>query len=282
MPKVSIITATRNRPDFLRRCILAIQKQDWDDYEHIVVGDHCDYAKRVVDEFKNDSHIRYAKTPEPHVHNHGASGKNRGIEVARGKYVAYCDDDNILLPSHTRILYEELEKGYDVVFTQFYALSIPHGAQRTKKILSVDLNKLLTDEEFIKNHSDQASYLTNTQLSDIDMLSCGHRKDIYPHRLKWPTVAERGPNEDGYLMSYIGHRHTSVNGRRVLPPMANPEGLGLVNNPNLKINYIAKGTAIYSAGGGSRDADTEYDEKFKNLKGLYVYPDILKKGDING
>ena len=48
-PKVSIITSTHYRPDLLRVCIQATQMQDWDDYEHIIVADHCPYAKKVVE-----------------------------------------------------------------------------------------------------------------------------------------------------------------------------------------------------------------------------------------
>ena len=43
-PKISVITATHKRPDFLRRCIMSVQAQTFRDYEHIIVADHCPYA----------------------------------------------------------------------------------------------------------------------------------------------------------------------------------------------------------------------------------------------
>ena len=268
MAKVSIITATRNRPDLLRRCIRAIQHQDWDDYEHIIVGDHCPYAERVWEDFKDDKHLIYTTTPSPHVENHGATGKNKGIEIATGKYIAYCDDDNILLPNHSRLVWETLEEGYDLVFSKFYSLDIEEGNNRTKTILNYDLKKLLTDVDYVYAYSKENRYEEDSKkLFDIDMLVCGHRTDLYPNKLKWPTVEQVGPNEDGSLMWYLDHRLK----QGVFPPFGG-ESLGLDPDYKHKTKYIDTPTAIYSSGGGHHDNDEEYNKKRNNLgKELYVY-----------
>ncbi len=68
-PDISIITATHYRPDLLRRSILSLKNQNHANYEHIIVSDHCPYAKYVYEEFSDDSRIRFFENKDPWVKN---------------------------------------------------------------------------------------------------------------------------------------------------------------------------------------------------------------------
>ena len=46
-PKITLITCTYYRPDLLRRTIQSVQQQTLQDYEHIIVADHCPFAQHV-------------------------------------------------------------------------------------------------------------------------------------------------------------------------------------------------------------------------------------------
>ena len=56
-PKISLITCSYFRPDLLRRTIQSVQKQQFEDYEHIIVSDHCPFTEHVYNDFKEDSAI---------------------------------------------------------------------------------------------------------------------------------------------------------------------------------------------------------------------------------
>jgi glycosyltransferase involved in cell wall biosynthesis len=85
--RLSVITSTWNRPLELRNCITQYQKQSRNDTEHIVVSDGpCDANKAICDG------LNYHELPE-HMGN-GNYAKDLGIEVARGEYVCFWDDDN--------------------------------------------------------------------------------------------------------------------------------------------------------------------------------------------
>lgn len=89
-PLVSIITITFNRADLIHRCIESIQKQTYDNYEHIIVdGNSTDDTEAVVKSY-NDSHIKYIKltTRGPQLQ------MRAGANVAKGKYVTFLDDDD--------------------------------------------------------------------------------------------------------------------------------------------------------------------------------------------
>lgn len=98
-PLVSIITNTYNRADLIYRCIESIQKQTYQNYEHIIVdGNSTDNTEEVVKSY-NDKHIKYIKLDKtgPQVQ------MRAGADVACGKYITFLDDDDEYLP-------EKLEK----------------------------------------------------------------------------------------------------------------------------------------------------------------------------
>lgn len=61
-PLVTIITNTKNRANLISRCIESIQKQTYQNYEHIVADGGTDNTKQVVEAY-NDPHIKYISVP---------------------------------------------------------------------------------------------------------------------------------------------------------------------------------------------------------------------------
>lgn len=60
-PLVSIITVTRNRASLISRCIESVQKQNYSNYEHIILdGNSEDNTQDVVFAY-NDPKIKYKK-----------------------------------------------------------------------------------------------------------------------------------------------------------------------------------------------------------------------------
>ncbi len=95
MPTVSVIIPTQNRPQWLVAAVESVCAQTFQDFEIIVVLKNADretYA--AVDPLSADSRVRVLKTNEPTV----SGARNRGLELARGDWVAFLDDDDIWLP----------------------------------------------------------------------------------------------------------------------------------------------------------------------------------------
>jgi len=91
---VSVVIPTYNRCGYLQQAIESVLSQVYGDFEVIVVDDgSTDGTARVVAGF-DDGRVRYLYQP-----NAGRSAaRNRGIEVARGMYLAFLDDDDLYLP----------------------------------------------------------------------------------------------------------------------------------------------------------------------------------------
>jgi glycosyltransferase involved in cell wall biosynthesis len=100
LPQVSIIMPTYNRAYVIAKAIRSVLRQNFKDFELIVVSDgSSDNTKTVVSRFQ-DSRIRYFEK----VHGGRASACNLGLRFARGEYVAYLDDDDSWYPNHLKEL----------------------------------------------------------------------------------------------------------------------------------------------------------------------------------
>lgn len=89
-PKVSVVIATHNRVDKLRRCLESVLSQDYSSFEVIVVNDGSTDA--------TDTYLRSVQDDRLHVidrENGGLSAaRNSGIEVASGDWITFLDDDD--------------------------------------------------------------------------------------------------------------------------------------------------------------------------------------------
>ncbi|MBC7962179.1 MAG: glycosyltransferase [Steroidobacteraceae bacterium] len=152
-PLVSVIVPTFNRPETLRMALESILNQSFTDFEIVVVNDAGSEVDFVLEALPHQGRIVYLR----HQMNRGlAAARNTGIGAARGKYIAYLDDDDIFYPDHLETLVHLLQANqHQVAYTDAYrALQRPEqGSYRTfeKKILyscDFDYQRILV-ENFI-------------------------------------------------------------------------------------------------------------------------------------
>ena len=94
MPTVSVLTPVYNtNHEHLRQCIESILNQTYTDFEFIILNDSPENTEleKLILSYK-DKRIRYVKNDK----NIGISrSRNKLIELARGKYIAIFDHDDI-------------------------------------------------------------------------------------------------------------------------------------------------------------------------------------------
>lgn len=89
-PKVSAIITTYNRPDFLRKAIKSVLAQTYHDFELLILDNSSAIdTEKTVKEF-NDARIRYIKHQPLGI----AQARNLGVREAKGKFIAFLDDDD--------------------------------------------------------------------------------------------------------------------------------------------------------------------------------------------
>jgi hypothetical protein len=111
MPTVSVVIPTHNRSQYLRQAVDSVLAQSYADFEVIVVDDgSSDDTRAIVCGF-TDARVRYS-----YQSNAGrCAARNAGIQLARGDYVSFLDDDDLFLcnklSSHVRALGEHPDVG---------------------------------------------------------------------------------------------------------------------------------------------------------------------------
>jgi glycosyltransferase involved in cell wall biosynthesis len=97
-PLVTAVVTTYDRPQLVRRAIESALSQSYEPLEVIVVEDGSDSGVETWLEEQGFDHVRYIR----HEENRGlTAARNTGLRYARGKYVAYLDDDDEWLPDKT-------------------------------------------------------------------------------------------------------------------------------------------------------------------------------------
>jgi glycosyltransferase involved in cell wall biosynthesis len=106
-PRVSIITPTYNYSSALRCAIQSVLNQTFREYEYLIIGDGCtDDSAEVVASFA-DARLLWHNLPE----NSGNQSipNNKGIELARGEYIAYLGHDDLWHPTHLERLVQAMD-----------------------------------------------------------------------------------------------------------------------------------------------------------------------------
>lgn len=96
-PLVSIVIPTFNRASFLPRAIASVEAQTFGDWEIVLVDDgSMDDTGTLASKYATSLGSRFQYIRQPHV-GVGAA-RNRGIEAARGRFIAFLDSDDEYLP----------------------------------------------------------------------------------------------------------------------------------------------------------------------------------------
>lgn len=92
MPLISVIVPVYNAESFLHICVESILKQTFDDFELILIDDGSkDMSLKVMQELSEKDNRMHVY----HHENHGAGyTRNRGIQLASGKYITFIDSDD--------------------------------------------------------------------------------------------------------------------------------------------------------------------------------------------
>jgi glycosyltransferase domain-containing protein len=117
LPLISVVVPTHNRPEFLEKTLKSILSQSYKNLEIIIVSNGINKQNLKTALKFQDARIRYYEQD-----NSGgpASPRNHGIKKSNGKYVAFCDDDDLWMPDKIEKQVFILEKNpkYGLCYTK--------------------------------------------------------------------------------------------------------------------------------------------------------------------
>lgn len=142
-PKVSVIVPVYNAQKHLNRCIDSVLKQDFEDFELLLMDDgSTDGSPAILDAYaKKDPRIIVV-----HKENSGVSDtRNRAIAIARGTYLQFLDSDDWITPDATGLMVRAAqENDCQLVIADFYRVIGERLAQKG----NIGQSGILSREEF--------------------------------------------------------------------------------------------------------------------------------------
>jgi glycosyltransferase involved in cell wall biosynthesis len=151
---VSVIMPTYGRGPGILESVRSVLGQTWRDLELLIVNDGGDDAAEEIVRSVSDSRVRYLKLDR----NRGeAFARNAGLRAAKGRWIAFLDDDDVFLPDHVATLLEALEtSGYRVGYTNTKAVF----GRRDGSAFIRERDAFTWKEEFDRDHLLRKIFIT--------------------------------------------------------------------------------------------------------------------------
>lgn len=184
-PFITIITPTFNRAYIIQLAIKSVLAQKYKNFEYIIIDDgstdNTDQVIRNID----DKRIKYVHNS----HSKGPSGaRNTGLDLAKGTWVTYIDDDDEWYPNLIEIMVKKVTENKNVVF------AVPRGI----KTLELYKNNVL-----IKEIENSDNYPESLSIQDIalktfhfDNIGFMHSKKVIDDGIRFDEHEELGALED--------------------------------------------------------------------------------------
>lgn len=121
-PKVTILMSVYNGGKYLRQAIDSILNQTFEDFEFLIINDGSTDKTLEILQSYNDPRIKIVNNKK----NIGLTKSlNKGINLARGQYIARMDADDISLPDRLQKQYQFLKnnKNIGVVGSNMYLIN---------------------------------------------------------------------------------------------------------------------------------------------------------------
>lgn len=117
--KISIITPTFNRGQFLEENILSIKNQDYPNIEHIIIdGGSTDNTIEIIKKYEGIYNLKWISEKDDGY----ADALNKGFKMATGDIVCWLDSDDKYLPGTIKKIVKifESKKNVDVIFGNMF------------------------------------------------------------------------------------------------------------------------------------------------------------------
>ncbi len=208
---ISVVMSVYNGERYLALAIESILKQTFTDFEFIIVDDgSTDRSLKIIRKYeKKDSRIRVLIQENQGL----AAALNNGAALARGKYIARMDDDDISLPQRLALQYEFMESHPEVSASGGSVILINKwGDEYNQWTPEIDPSKI--DDNHIKSGATSlfhpSTIIRKTSLAEVNWYSTDLR---YAQDLDlWLKLGERGilTNLPDALIKYRFHNNIAT------------------------------------------------------------------------
>ena len=184
-PAVSVIMLTFNREEFVERAIQSVLGQTFEDFEFIIVDNgSSDSSGEIADRYaRSDPRVSVSHLGKQTI----SAGRNHGVELASGEFVAFIDDDD----------YAD-----DDMIEFLYGLAVGAGADISlcgsgKEVDGKVLPNFVFDERLVMNSEEAVVQMLKREKYNVSMPT-----KLVKRRLLREIPFEEGSNYDDIWSVY--------------------------------------------------------------------------------
>jgi glycosyltransferase involved in cell wall biosynthesis len=216
IPLISIILPVYNGQEFLKKTISSVLNQSFNNFEFLIIDDHSsDNSLNIINSFQ-DSRIKLIK-------NNSNQGQilteNKGLNIAKGKYIARIDQDDIFLPKKLEKQINFLEKNPKITGIGTWAIHINEKDKIIKKIKTPTSNKEIIKVLLYNNPIFHPSVMFRKK-EILELGSYNHKKKYTEDYALWCQLLTSGyklSNIPEYLTQYrIHNQQCSSNNKAIV------------------------------------------------------------------
>jgi glycosyltransferase involved in cell wall biosynthesis len=206
---VSVILPAYNASLFISDAVQSVLRQTHQDWELIVVDDRStDNTTEVVLAFaERDSRIQLIKS-DVHSGGYPSIPRNKGIEVAKGRYIAFLDADDIWEPDKLDSQIALFDGNTPIVFSNYQVIS-----KNGEKITTIQVPSRVTYDMLLKlNYIACSSAVVDTKCTGAFAFPVIHYEDY----ALWLSLLRSGgcAMNSGKIGFSYRKRHDSVSAKK--------------------------------------------------------------------
>lgn len=120
-PLFSVVIPVHNAEKTIETAVRSLQNQSLQDWEALIVDDastdrSLEFLSKIA---AQDARLQLLSNPNQKQPFGSAATRNKGIEKANGRYIAFLDADDLWLPEKLTRQHEAFENGADIVFSSY-------------------------------------------------------------------------------------------------------------------------------------------------------------------
>lgn len=182
---ISIITPSYNSSCFISNTINSVINQTYQNWEMIIIDDCSkDNSVELIREYVNqDSRIKLLQN---HENRGAAETRNKGLKVAKGRFIAFLDSDDIWYMDKLQIQHSIMKKNnYPITFTSYDVVD-----EKGNKIRQINSLHSISYKDYLKNTiiGMSTSMINKNIVGEFSFYNIKTRQDTY----LWITLLKKG------------------------------------------------------------------------------------------
>ena len=239
MPEVSVIIPNYNHASFLKERIDSVLLQTFQDFEVIILDDCSkDNSREIIESYRPDARLSHI------VYNENNSGNTfrqweKGIEMAKGKYIWIAESDDWCEPSLLSTLVQAFQKEPDLVlgYVQSYSIAGNNNIQWVSK--QDQLENIMEGRDFVSKKLLHGNAIFNASMALFKRSVYNDIPKTYTNYkfcgdwLFWSEIAGKGKVFiSGKALNYFRNHHADVSGK------AYSNGLNYVEELHVLFSFL--------------------------------------------